>query len=72
MADGAVYNIKATQAGFELEPEGDFTRNLANRILTGEAAACEPDANAAPAGTPANPAPEQVQPAPAQAATPSN
>jgi hypothetical protein len=72
MADGAVYNIKATQAGFELEPEGDLTRNLANRILTGEAAACEPDANAAPVGTPANPAPEQVQPAPAQAGTQSN
>ena len=77
MADGAVYNIKATQAGFELEPEGDLTKNLANRILSGEATACEPNANAAPVGTPANPnpvaptsPPEQVQPAPAQTTTP--
>lgn len=77
MADGAVYNIKATQAGFELEPEGDLTKNLANRILSGEATACAPDANAAPVGTPANPnpviptsPPEQVQPAPAQTTTP--
>ena len=80
MADGAVYNIKATQAGFELEPEGDFTKNLANTILSEEAAACEPNANAAPTGTPANPAPaqattpisppEQVQPPPAQTTAP--
>ncbi len=76
MADGAVYNIKATQAGFELEPEGDFTKNLANRILS-DAVKCEPAANAAPVGTPANPdpvspatAPEQVQPAPAEATPP--
>lgn len=58
MGDGAIYNIKATQAGFELEPEDDFTRNLANRILSDEAARCEADPDAAPAGTPANPNPE--------------
>jgi len=63
MADGAVYNIKATQAGFELEPEGDFTKNLASKILSDEAAKCEANPNAAPAATPATPAP-------AQAATP--
>lgn len=57
MADGAVYNIKATQAGFELEPDGDFTKNLANRILSDEAAKCDADPSAAPVGTPANPAP---------------
>jgi hypothetical protein len=57
MADGAVYNIKATQAGFELEPDGDFTKNLANRILNDEAARCDADPNAASVGTPANPAP---------------
>ncbi len=63
MGDGAVYNIKATQAGFELEPDGDFTRNLANSILSGEGAACEAEANAAPVGTPAN---SEAQLAPAQ------
>ena len=67
MADGAVYNIKATQAGFELEPEGDFTKNLANTILSDEAAKCDADPNAAPVGTPANPVP-----APAQATPPEN
>lgn len=62
MADGAVYNIKATQAGFELEPEGDFTRDLANRILSEEAAKCDPDPNAAPVGTPATPPPQAATP----------
>ena len=58
MGDGAVYNIKATQAGFELEPEGDFTRNLANAILNGEGTACEADPEALPVGTPASPQPQ--------------
>lgn len=77
MADGAVYNIKATQAGFELEPEGDFTKDLANKILSDEAARCAPNPNAAPVGTPANPnpvtptsPPEQLQAPPAQTTTP--
>jgi hypothetical protein len=77
MGDGAVYNIKATQAGFELEPEGDFTKNLANKILSDDAAQCEADPNAAPVGTPANPnpvsptsPPEQIETPPAQTTTP--
>jgi hypothetical protein len=77
MADGAVYNIKATQAGFELEPEGDFTKDLANKILSDDAARCAPDPNAVPAGTPANPnpvtptsPPEQLQAPPAQTTKP--
>lgn len=62
MGDGAVYNIKATQAGFELEPEGDFTGNLANTILGDAGAKCEADPNAAPVGTPANPNPAALPP----------
>lgn len=70
MADGAVYNLKATQAGFELEPEGDFTRNLGNTILNDAGARCEADPDAARVGTPANPDPELLPPgavAPAEA-----
>jgi hypothetical protein len=71
MADGAVYNIQATQAGFELEPDGDFTKNLANSILSDSGAKCDPNPNAASVGTPDTPAgaPVQRQP-PAQTNAP--
>jgi hypothetical protein len=83
MADGAIYNIKATQAGFELEPVDQKTKDLSNSILTDAGAKCEPVQNLAPVGTPDNPNPPSANtqstlqqtpgppaPAPAQPATP--
>jgi hypothetical protein len=54
MADGATYNIKATQAGFEPEPADDSTKALSSSILGDSGAKCDPTP-ANQVGTPANP-----------------
>jgi hypothetical protein len=77
MADGATYNIKATQAGFELEPADDSTKALSSSILGDAGAKCEPTP-ANNVGTPANPNPpspntaDTLQQTPPAPATPSN
>lgn len=62
MADGAAYDLKATQGGFELEPANEVAKDLQSKLLNRTGATCAP--NNAPVQTPAGPAPTQTpQPA---------
>jgi hypothetical protein len=55
MADGAVYNIKATQQGLELEPGNQIATDQQNTLLSRTGVQCPADPNAPPVATPANP-----------------
>jgi hypothetical protein len=68
MADGAVYDLKATQAGLEIEPSNQVAKDAQNSILTRKGVQCDADLNAPPVATPANPT--GAAPAPAKPAAP--
>src|SRR6185295_13818691 len=72
MTDGAVYDLKATQQGLEIEPNNQIAKDAINSILSRKGTQCDADPNAPPVGTPANPtgAPAPASNAPASA--PSN
>lgn len=72
MADGAVYDLKATQQGLEIEPNNPVAKDAQNSILSRTGAQCDPDRNAPPVGTPANPtgaAPTPANPNPVNPVT---
>lgn len=53
MGDGAVYNIKATQGGFEMEPANQTARDLQATLLNRAGAQCAP--TTAPVQVPSTP-----------------